>query len=455
MDATEIADAFDRMDDDNRRAIDRSFKKGVYDAATKYGVDDWRTTGVAVGAGLTEALYTFFAMSGRGLVDVLRLGETLRKPSAGAAFRDALRVLQIIPFLGEGAAVGRMALARLAASGGEMSCVITGNTFALRLAGTRLFITLDELWRGANLPFMGNTLEELNLWLSPRAMRFPGLQNLDALVPQVEALGGNVPIKVLGNASTTIDDVKMLAQSGRGPVPFGVTWLRSGTPVGRHMMVMYRDMAGGLAIADQSGVRSLATFMKGLGGSGVSFSVEGYYLLENAGWVTKLQTASQLAMLGTQSNLLGQAIQSQSQPGYDWTWAASSLELPLYHLPGPIAVRADNELRRSLHRKPRPPLHSQPRPPSKPAHKPYLWDDPNLEGAEPIVRKLWAALRAKGLGVGQSLDESSLRSAAGLDEMSFDMALMELEMLYKRVHRFGSVAPSEAGGGVRVQILWP
>jgi len=71
----QIADAFDRIDRDNQRFIESELKQNVQNAANRYGVDDWRTTGIAVHAGLLDAQYNFLASMGRGLVDVLRLGE--------------------------------------------------------------------------------------------------------------------------------------------------------------------------------------------------------------------------------------------------------------------------------------------------------------------------------------------------------------------------------------------
>lgn len=452
---TELADSFDRIDEDNRRWIERGLSANVQRAATEYGVDDWRTTGVAIQAGLTETAYVFLAMQGRALVDVLRLGESWRKRNAGSAVRDVLRIAQVVPILGVGAKFGRLALAGRAATGGPMSCVVTGNTAALRLTGQRLFITLEELWQAARTHTVhtlrsGETLNPLGRaagFPSPTAVGFPGLPTLDALVPTLRALGARVPVRVIAtNGARTVDDVANLARQGRGAVPFGIRWFAraaNGMPeTGRHVLVAYRDMLGRIIIADQAGERTLAQFLQAY----PHFTLEGYYLVENARWVTQLELAARYGMAARQWGSVVPNAMPPRATADAGDWIARHLEPPLYHMPGPVAVRLDAELRRVLRRGPRKPWpvrKAAGKPAGKgPASKPLLWDDPDLEGADANTRDLWRAIDRFG-GRGTRITLRELQAVLRMTNVAFYMALQELDVIYHRI----DLERSPADGG--------
>ena len=451
----QISDAFDRMDEANKREIESGLKGAVYSTGTKHGVDDWRTVGVAVGAGLLEATYNFLSMSGRGLVDVLRLGETIRKPSAGAVFRDGLRILTIVP-LARVLKTGTISLGMRAAVGGEMSCVVTGNTVAARMSGTRLGITLEELWYNANAAGKVNpsapSLRAMHPLLSPAHPTFEGLKNLRALVPELEAMGAAIESPSL----TSIDDVARLAAQGRGPVPFGVAYVNSVSrvplPIPKHMMVAFRSVRGEIMIADQGGVKTLASMMANELAGGRGVAVVGGYLVRHARWINDAAALQRALLFGrglpgalvSPSTPINVPVNRIAQSDAEQSWFYRGIEAPLYHLPGPIAFRADMELRRKLRRPPRPP-RSGPGPKAPRRHAPPLWDDPNLEGAEPAVRRLWTAMLAQGLSKGNDVSLGALATASGLSSIMFEDALMQLELQYRRIHVLRSGHPEGEG----------
>jgi hypothetical protein len=115
--------------------------------------------------------------------------------------------------------------------------------------------------------------------------------------------------------------------------------------------------------------------------------------------------------------------------------------MPLYHIPGPVALQLDTQLRRALHRPTRPPRVA-----SHAKAKPPLWDDPNLEGAEPKVRRAWQAFLALR-GSENSVTAADLQRASGLGKVDFDAAMMMLEYLYRRVHLSYPVVRAEGDRG--------
>jgi len=144
-----------------------------------------------------------------------------------------MRILTILP-VGRILKVGAQALGIRAAVGGPMTCVITSNTVAARIAGTRLFITLEELWNAAN---GGKVFSKIT---SPMAQAFratfPGLANWRAMVPALKGFGATVEEVGAQNMAHVAD----AAQLGRGPVVFAVRWVgRVGTQLeqmGGHVM---------------------------------------------------------------------------------------------------------------------------------------------------------------------------------------------------------------------------
>jgi hypothetical protein len=311
-----------------------------------------------------------------------------------------------------------------------MSCVITGNTVALRMSGTRLFITLSELWESANARTL---IDGIPRSISPLAKNFPGLSNLRALVPAIEELGATVKdVNV-----TSLGEVADLAAQNRGPVPFGVTWWTNQygimQPAGRHMMVAFKGLSG-VMIADQSGVRTLAEFMAKMAQGGYSLSIEGGYLVEHAAWITNAATIPRALQFGRQVPDLfaPQPQQSQTNPpppqqarataAGESAWVANNLVLPIYHLPGPVAFKMDTQLRRELKRPPRKPRGGG-KPGQPKVSKPPHWDDPNLESAEPHVRRREMAEKKPD----RSVRVSDLRSQARMSQFDFDDGLMVLE----------------------------
>ncbi|MCC7426460.1 MAG: hypothetical protein IT557_06125 [Alphaproteobacteria bacterium] len=355
-------------------------------------------------AGLLDAQYNFLASMGRGLVDVLRLGESIRKPSVGAVFRDGMRILTILP-VGRIVKVGAQALGIRAAVGGPMTCVITSDTVAARIAGTRLFITLEELWSAAN---GGKVFSKItSLMVQAFRATFPGLANWRAMVPALKGFG--VTVEEVG--AQNMAHVADAAQLGRGPVVFAVRWVgRVGTQLeqmGGHVMCAFRTMKGEIMIADQMGVRPLAQFLQEVG----PFTVQGGYIVRYARWISDTELLLRGAQFGRQfgrvpelKQATGLFIPGISQWGAEaeQEWLAKHLDLGFYHLAGPIAARIDAEARRALGRPQRRPHKPGPFTPPT-STLPPLWDDPNLEGASRNVRQLWEAFRGLSGGTGQAV----------------------------------------------------
>lgn len=88
-------------------------------------------------------------------VDILRLGDSVKERSWAGVGKDALRLLNVIPMAGS--AVSRLSKFALITQGaGEATCTWVSSANAIRRAGQRLFVGLEELARagGMDLEFL-------------------------------------------------------------------------------------------------------------------------------------------------------------------------------------------------------------------------------------------------------------------------------------------------------------
>src|SRR5688572_21399342 len=109
-----IADAFDKMHADVQRDLDRALLvEGGQWAGQTFGPDSMFTFQTAIAAGVAYSIATFTLASGKGLVDVLRLGEGVKSGTLTGVGQDILRILNLIPALGM---LGKLGTAGRAAS---------------------------------------------------------------------------------------------------------------------------------------------------------------------------------------------------------------------------------------------------------------------------------------------------------------------------------------------------
>jgi hypothetical protein len=434
----ELADAFDEADASNRRLIDRLHKEGIQRAAGKYGVDDWRVTGMAVGFGIQWAGYTFFAEGSKWLVDLARLGEVARKPSAGAAFRDGMRLLSVAGPVFRGVRVARVFLAaKAAAIGGQNSCAFTANVVAMRLSGHRLSITLGQFWQAA---IRTGLLRNAEAAMHPAADSFRGVRYTRFLFAALRQYGIEVEQLV---GSQTLESIRTAAAANRGPVVFRFRWqvLAPGGTDGGHFVTAFRSPFGQILVADQSGVRSFAKFVAENAGRRI-WMIEGF-IMPHARYLAEVPALVRAAPgLG--------ALGHYGADGLDWL--ADRLELPIWHIPGPVLNHLDASLRIKLRRPPRAAAGSAA---AAPSGRPPLWDDPNLEGAVAGTRRLWLVI-AEYQRRGAVIYEEAVQRDAGLNDGAFGAALQELEYLYRRISRSRRIAREGDGfGGATIGVTYP
>ncbi len=342
------ADAFDKMHAQVQRDLDGLVGDLGQRSGATFGADSGWNTFFAIPVGIAYALGTFTLASGKGLVDVLRLGEGVKSGSASGVGQDALRLLNLIPAAGavaKGAGVGGRALivasAARSASGGPMSCGIVSSRVALQVSGTRAIITAEEVANLAN-----KTL--------PNASTFPGMwySEMKTLLQGVST--ATQELNVTGKGIGAIEGI---AAQGRGPVVFGVHWwgkvngvtqpLRNGrvanaADAADHWMVAFRSARGQVMVADQFGVRAIG--QAGTTGSTTSqFTVTSRALLVGDGTLVR--------GLGTLERA-GQAMTGASSATAT-NWLASSLAVNMVLVNAPTMAVLDAEQRKRTNMPPR------------------------------------------------------------------------------------------------------
>ncbi|MBN1611257.1 MAG: LysM peptidoglycan-binding domain-containing protein [Polyangiaceae bacterium] len=247
---TEIADAWDRLREEDGRFLDDQFTSW-----TKYALDHeddpaWyspiRNAAIYTGVGLGYATWTLSTGVATGFIDTLRLGDGVREGGWGYG-KDALRLLV---FAGPMLRVGRLGLARLAsidtfpATG---TCAWVAAAKALRMTGTRHFATIEELARAVGI----------------NAPSFPAVRALSTVSQYIRQLGGAT--KALPAATGTAGNVEKLlanvvAANPEGVVLFSVRWQHAGKSLA-HAMIAARIL-GRTVILDRTG--RVVTLLKNL-----------------------------------------------------------------------------------------------------------------------------------------------------------------------------------------------
>jgi len=398
----QIADGFDQIQAADQKAIDQALRDSAIRAGSDYGPDSWQTYGLAVSAGIAWSLFTFSTTVAKGFVDVLRLGEGVKEGTPSGYLKDGLRVLAVAG----PAFKGVRYVSAYAVAGGEyaMSCGVTSNAAALRLSGTRLAITLDDLAQTANLP------------VSPTSPAFTGLQTVDQLVPTLQQVGASVRQMPM---ITSAADVAAAAAENRGGVIFGVRWWNAANGSGistmgsGHIMVAFRSLTGRIMVADQFGVRPIGQLSEmvigGVRQPASQFTISsGAYVVENTAFVKNLSQLSAATGLKT----------------------PMKLAIDMVHLPGPVAQKLDAAIREQLGRPPRDAGGGgSPAPasaaPASAGHKQPL---------SPTAQKLLAGIPMKS-----SITPAALRATTGVPAGNFHTALQELEAKnYVTIVRWGA-----------------
>lgn len=183
-------------------------------------------SGLYLRAGLATVVHTAMALGG-GLVDVLRIGEGVRRGGTWGYVQDGLRLLTIA---GPVARLGRLGMARWTFDPGGPLCASVATSRILRHTGTRLFMRASDIFQrtGGQPPL---SLTEF----------IPFLRTIGARFQQIQ--------------SWQLSELPTLVQQApRSVIMFGVRWRWPNTldEVG-HALYAYRDSLGTFRIADRTG----------------------------------------------------------------------------------------------------------------------------------------------------------------------------------------------------------
>jgi hypothetical protein len=336
-----VADGFDKIHAEAQADVEDFFLvKGGQWAGETFGADSIGTYTTAIGASIAYSLTTFTLASGKGLVDILRLGKGVRSGTVSGIGHDALRVLNILPVagmiakgVGLGARAASIAMAARVVGGSYVSsCGATASAAAARLSGTRVFMTLEEIGKMTGL---GN----------PKLNQFPGMwySQLKNLLTSISTTTKEIDMTGAG-----IDVVGKAAAQGQGPVVFGVQWWQGFTPLRNalyntieadHWLVAFQNIKGEVMVADQFGMRPIAQ-LGTINGTTTSFTISSKALIVGEGGimtaVTKLQNAGLILKTGKVAD-----------------WLATSFGLEMIIVDSKTTQSLDAQIRQILGRPPR------------------------------------------------------------------------------------------------------
>ena len=165
---------------------------------------------------------------GGGFVDVLRLGDGVRKGTWRGVLQDGLRLLSLA---GPIAKVGRGISRVLVADPGGGVCAWVSATQALRQTGVQHFATIEDIALAAGKVPGGATMMELEKILT--------------------AAGADV--RVLSTPATMAAVNELVRANPQGVVMFGIRWVSSKGATVRHALYAFRNVLGKVKIVDRSG----------------------------------------------------------------------------------------------------------------------------------------------------------------------------------------------------------
>lgn len=238
----QLANDFDKMREDNMKFYRTHAQAWVDSVYQKYGDEGpgaLATYGVAFIASTGDVLLDFVQGVGAStFIDPLRLGEGVKKGTAGGYLEDGLRVIGVV-----GGAVKVLKFARFAVAAGElrggvMSCTSSAGARALIQAEITSIPTVEEVAKGTSGGVSVLSPKYQGAWISQVV---PNLTKAGATVENTQVSG--------------VKDVMNLVNQNKGPVLFSVEWPSvANIPGGGHTMMAYRPFFGsGIRLADQFG----------------------------------------------------------------------------------------------------------------------------------------------------------------------------------------------------------
>jgi hypothetical protein len=240
----QLANDFDKMREDNMkfyRTHAQAWVDSVYKEYGDDGVGAIPTYTVALLASTGDVLLDFVQGVGAStFIDPLRLGEGVKKGTAGGYVEDSLRVIGVVGGAVKLLKFGKFALAAGELRGGVMSCTSSSAAKALIQAEIKSLPTVEEVAKGTS----GGT--------SVLAPSYSGAF-IKEIVPNLTK--ASVGATVEQSQVSSVKEVVNLVNQNKGPVLFSVSWQAAGSaPGGAHSMMAYRPFFGsGIRLADQFG----------------------------------------------------------------------------------------------------------------------------------------------------------------------------------------------------------
>lgn len=347
-----IADGFDELVRDNNRFLARGLASQRAAAMRAYGPSALYT-GIHVGTKSGEALLWLLQGAGQGLVDIARIGESIREPSLGAFGSDVLRVLSFVP-AGSATKAGKAVLFRRAklVPGGPMSCAATSSLKATILSGRRVlhpsFVSLRQLLPG------GTTVADA---LSPS---FSGM-HFQELLTGLQRIG--VGFTQAGHGGT-LANVANAVQNAAGPIIFRINWVGTANiPGGSHLMTAYMTPRG-VRFLDQFGdawqltangsLRNMMPTALGRQHNVVEYAAANISSLGLRYVIPEARTVGNLARSVSPAANVGRVLQKYAEAPYEGDLALfDNINAPIYYL-NPRLARFTEALARKATGRPRP-----------------------------------------------------------------------------------------------------
>lgn len=238
---TEIADAWDRLREEDGRFLDQQFLSWTQYALAHADDPEWysslRNAAIYTGVGLGYATWTLSTTVATGFIDTLRLGDGIIEGGWGYG-KDALRLLVVA---GPALRLGRFGLAQLASVDAfptTGTCAYVAAAKALRMTGVKHFATVEDLAKAAGVV----------------APNFPAVPSIaKVVVPYIQQLGGVARV-IKGTAPAGGVEKALAAAVAANPsgvIMFGVRWSAGAQALG-HAMIAVR-VGGRMVILDRTG----------------------------------------------------------------------------------------------------------------------------------------------------------------------------------------------------------
>lgn len=301
-----VADAYDAWVKQRYDELDEMYYHYNGEVARRFGAGDRRTRNFLILTTTLYGLYTASQLVGQGFVDLLRVGESAKDPTAGNLLQDGLRVVSLaapaFKAFRLGGAVG-------VSGGGYLnSCGATATAVAARLSGTKLVMRLKDFQSVLKLP------------ISPKSAEFPGVT-----LAQIAQALNDIGAKTIHRTIKSWQDVEAMLDLKKGPVVFVVKLVINGSKE-NHAMAAFRVM-GETSIADQSGVSSAASIRAQLAKMDASYMSA--WLVEDSALVHAVNLAG-----GTAAN--ANVAASIANRPEDLSWLLETLLIPAWIVPGRV-----------------------------------------------------------------------------------------------------------------------